>query len=252
MDAILFRETAVVCKPGASREPARCLPKFCRAVLIWVATLLFFTVAVGLHAQEAVPGPAGTNKTQQTASQAGCHIELSRVNGGFIQNGGSCVLASYAVVANYFTGQPVADYFEGYCRHFGLAYTNAADAERKYAEHFDAEWRKRDCRGYEVILDVYANSKEACFVEARSKFDARFYLDSAAHLKELETALAEKQAFLNITYEPGMGYHSITVFNDGSGLRTRDTNRKGFSSIPALSKIGKLRDSVLYVAKPAP
>jgi hypothetical protein len=61
--------------------------------------------------------------------------------------------------------------------HFGLAYTDAPDAERKYADHFDAEWRKRDCRGYEVILDVHMHSREPCFVEARKKFDARFYLE---------------------------------------------------------------------------
>lgn len=198
-----------------------------------------------------MPGAAVTNTaTGAAAAKGACHIELSKVNGGFIQNGGSCVLASYAIVANYFTGRPITDYFEGYCNHFGLTYTNAADAESKYADHFDAEWRKRDCRGYEVILDVHEHSKEPCFLEARKKFDARFFLDSAAHLKELEKVLTEQQAFLNITYEPGFGYHSITVFNDGSGLKTRDTNRKGFSSIPELAKIGKLRDSVLYSAKP--
>jgi hypothetical protein len=235
--------------PNLLSRAVRLLRNLHRAVPVAIAAQWLFTSI--LPAQEAEPGSVGTNTSHQAATaQAGCHIELAKVNGGFIQNGGSCVLASYAVVANYFTGQPVADYFEGYCKHFGLAYTDAADAERKYADHFDAEWRRRDCRGYEVILDVHTHSKEPCFVEARKKFDARFYLDSAAHLKELEQALGDKQAFLNITYEPGMGYHSITVFNDGSGLRTRDTNRKGFASIPGLSKIGKLRDSVLYVAKP--
>ena len=229
----------------------RPLRKLRRALPAAIATQCLFTVI--LSAQEAEPGSAATNSSHKAAAaQTGCHIELPKVNDVFIQNGGSCVLASYAIVANYFTGRPVADYFEGYCKHFGLAYTDAADAERKYADHFDAEWRKRDCRGYEVILDVHTHSKEGCFLEARKKFDARFYLDSAAHLKELEEVLGEKQAFLNITYEPGMGYHSITVFNDGSGLRTRDTNRKGFASIPGLSKIGKLRDSVLYVIKPTP
>jgi hypothetical protein len=235
--------------PSVLSRAVMLLRKLRRALPAAIAAQCLFTIR--LAAQEAEPGSAGTNSSHPAATaQAGCHIELPRVNGGFIQNGGSCVLASYAIVANYFTGRPVADYFEGYCKHFGLAYTDAADAERKYADHFDAEWRKRDCRGYEVILDVHTRSKEECFVEARKKFDAQFYLDSAVHLKELETALGDKQAFLNITYEPGMGYHSITVFNDGSGLRTRDTNRKGFASIPGLSKIGKLRDSVLYVAKP--
>ena len=177
------------------------------------------------------------------------HVIVSNVNSAFLQNGGSCVLASYAVVANYFTGKPIASYFEGYCHHFGLKFKNAADAEQVYAAHFDAEWRKRDCRGYEVILDLHRNSKEPCFSEARQIFEGRFFLDSAAHISELEELLGKNEAFLNITYEPGQDYHSVTVLSDGNSFKARDTNRKGVYSIPGLRKIGKLRDSVLYIRK---
>ncbi|HWX18734.1 MAG TPA: hypothetical protein VN578_02400 [Candidatus Binatia bacterium] len=177
------------------------------------------------------------------------HIIVTNVNSRFIQNGGSCVLASYAVVANYFTGQPISSYFEGYCRHFGLTFKDPAEAEQKYASHFDAEWRKRNCRGYEVILDLHANSKEKCFAEARQIFDGRFYLDSSGHIDELEDLLHTHEAFLNITYEPGQDYHSITIMHDGARFMARDTNREGIHSIPGLRQIGKLRDSVLYVRK---
>jgi hypothetical protein len=183
------------------------------------------------------------------APSTAAHVNATNVNSEFIQSGGSCVLSSYAIVANYFTGRPIATYFEGYCQHFKLPYSSALDAEQKYAAHFDKEWRKRDCRGYEVILDLHSNSTVACFVEARSHFDGIFYLDSSAHRHELEDLLTRKVSFLNITYEPGFDYHSITVFYDGNGLRARDTNRKDLLSIPELAKIGKLRDSVLYVGK---
>jgi len=161
-------------------------------------------------------------------------------------------LASYAIVANYFTDTPISAYFQGYCKHFGIACTDAADAERKYAEHFDAEWRKRNCRGYEVILDLHSNSTVECFAEARRHFYGAFYLDSDGHREELEKRLAANEAFLNITYEPGRDYHSITVIQDGPRLVARDTNRKGLFEISALAKIGKLRDSVLYLAAAAP
>jgi hypothetical protein len=174
---------------------------------------------------------------------------MTNVDDKFIQNGGSCVLASYAIVGNYFTGKPISAFFEGYCRHFGIAYADAADAEQKYAAHFDAEWRKRKCMGYEVILDLHSNSTEKCFADARRVFDARFYLESSKHLEELEHMLNTREALLNITYEPGGDYHSITVMNDGTRLMARDTNRNGFHPIPGLRKIGKLRDSVLYVRK---
>jgi len=157
------------------------------------------------------------------------------------------VLASYAIVANYFTGKPIGTYFEGYCRHFGLNFRDGADAEQKYAEHFDAEWRKRNCRGYEVILDLHSNSTQQCFVEARKLFEGRFYLDSSAHITELESLLRGHEAFLNITYEPGQDFHSITILHDGQNLLSRDTAGNGLHAIPSLRKIGKLRDSVLYI-----
>ena len=214
----------------------------------------FLLLCLSIQAQPAGPSagsataPIGSSGSVHQ-SDAGRKVQVSRVNGEFCQSGGSCVLASYAIVANYFTGQPIATYFEGYCKHFGLSYKDAREAEQKYAEHFDREWRKRDCRGYEVILDLHSNSTVKCFVEARQKFDGHFYLDSAAHLAELEDLLTSKEAFLNITYEPGQDYHSITVVHDNTGLMARDTNRKGLFPIPSLAKIGKLRDSVLYMGK---
>ena len=193
---------------------------------------------------------AGDAPRSDSAPTVNRGIAVTKIDAKFLQNGGSCVLASYAIVANYFTGQPISSYFEGYCRHFRLRFKDAADAEQKYAEHFDAEWRKRNCRGYEVILDLHSNSTEKCFVEARRIFDGRFYLDSAAHVDEIEGLLHGHESFLNITYEPGRDYHSITVFYDGTRFLSRDTNSKGLRTIPGLRQIGKLRDSVLYIRKP--
>ncbi len=63
----------------------------------------------------------------------------------------------------------VTAFFEGYCHHFGTAYTNALDAEVKYSRHFDGEFRRRNCLGIEVMLDLHTNATEQCFVEARIK-----------------------------------------------------------------------------------
>ena len=194
--------------------------------------------------------PAASSGSSSAGQQHNSRkIDINRVNREFVQSGGSCVLASYAIVASYFTSKPIATYFEGYCEHFGLQYKDALDAEQKYAAHFDQEWRKRNCRGYEVILDLHTNSKVKCFVEARQRFDGHFYLDSASHLRELENSLTQNEAFLNITYEPGHDYHSITIIHNDTGFAARDTNKKGLEPISDLSKIGKLRDSVLYVGK---
>jgi hypothetical protein len=210
--------------------------------------VLFLAGGMALH-EPALAAGEGPVQVAAAGTNAPDAVAVGRVNTTFIQNSGSCVLASYAVAASYFTGRPVQDYFEGYCRHFGLSFKDAADAERKYAAHFDAEWRKRDCRGYEVILDLHEHSSEKCFAEARRIFEGRFYLDSSTHIDELERLLKTREAFLNITYEPGRDYHSITVLHDETGFKARDTNLPELHPLPGLSKIGKLRDGVLYYRK---
>jgi hypothetical protein len=234
-----FLARGAVIAGGGAREQWFVSSKLALAVLLY---LLLGGLALGADA-------TAPDALRQEGLQKPANVVVTNVNATFIQNGGSCVLASYAVVANYFTGEPISSYFEGYCRHFGLTFKDAADAEQKYASHFDAEWRKRNCRGYEVILDLHANSKEKCFVGARQIFDGRFYLDSAGHVDDLEGLLSTHEAFLNITYEPGTDYHSITIMHDGTRFMARDTNRKGIHAVPGLRQIGKLRDSALYVRK---
>jgi hypothetical protein len=202
------------------------------------ALLSFLVATLALGTASAAPEP-----------QKSVNIVVTNVNAEFLQNGGSCVLSSYAIVANYFTGEPISSYFEGYCRHFGVAFKDAADAEQKYAAHFDAEWRKRNCRGYEVILDLHSNSTEKCFVDARRVFEGRFYVDSSSHIEELEHLLSTHEAFLNISYNAGQNFHSITILNDGTRFLKRDTERKGIHALSGLRQIGTLRDSVLYIRK---
>ena len=46
-----------------------------------------------------------------------------------------------------------------------------------------------------------------------------------------------------------LGTHTVTVFADGPQIFVRDPCRRGFHVISGLQDIGKLVDSVLYVAK---
>lgn len=176
-------------------------------------------------------------------------VEIANIDTKFVQSDASCVLASYAIVANYFTRLPVGDYFEGYCHHFGIDYTNAVDAERKYARHFDAEWKKRKCMGYEVILDLHSNAVERCFVEARQRFDPQFYLESSKHLAELKQVLKTREALLNITYKVADDTHSVTVFYNGVRFLIRDTTWKDIYPVVGQPDTNNLVDCVLYVRK---
>ena len=72
---------------------------------------------------------------------------------------------------------------------------------------------------------------------------------SVPHLKELEQALRDHDAALSMGVDVALGIHTVTVFADGPQLFVRDPGRRGFHTISGLQDIGKLVDSVLYVAK---
>jgi hypothetical protein len=236
------------CCGSQTRAPSPALAGIFALLIVWDAVPAFSDELGAQRPPTAAPlvsheaGSAGQEKPVGT-------VTITNVDDWFVQSDASCVLASYAIVANYFTGQPVSAYFEGYCRHFGIFYAGAVDAERKYASHFDAEWKKRKCMGYEVILDLHSNSTEKCFVEARRRFDAHFYLESSKHLEELEQVLSTREALLNITYRVMDDTHSVTVMRDGPRMMVRDTTRKGLYPITSLRKLDPLVDCVLYVRK---
>ena len=48
-------------------------------------------------------------------------VKVADVDTNFVQRDGSCVLASYAIVASYFTRLPLGSYFEGYAIALGSA-----------------------------------------------------------------------------------------------------------------------------------
>jgi len=174
-------------------------------------------------------------------------IEVSKLNTIFIQSCGSCVLASYAVVGNYFTGFPIEQFFEDYCRHFNQSFNTWQEAERIYANHFDLEWKIRKCEGYKVLLNLHNNSQEAVFERSRKIFSATFYTDSLNVLSKLEKKLENEKSFLNITFEVYANVcHSVTAFYDKENLLCRDTRFPGVVPIASLMGLGKLRDSVLY------
>ena len=158
-------------------------------------------------------------------------------------------MASYAIVHNYFTAEPVGVCFEDYCRHFGLPFSTWQEAEQEYAKHFDKEWKKRGCKGYEIMMDLHNYSTKSAFVAARKHFDSVFYNNSAPHLKDLENCLRMQVAILNITFQAGPDYHSVSVFADPRGFLKKDTMKQGLTAFGGLAELGSLRDGLLHIKK---
>ncbi len=174
-------------------------------------------------------------------------IEISKLDVDFIQDTGSCVLASYAIVGNYFTRLPVMQFFEDYCKHFDLSFSCWQEAEKVYANHFVREYGRRKCEGYQVILDLHNTSQQEAFKTSRKIFSAIFYPDSLSIVSSLDERLGNEESFLNVTFNVNeRACHSVTVFYDKKNLIYRDTNCSKTSKIASLTELGKLRDSILY------
>jgi len=180
-------------------------------------------------------------------------IEIAKVDSSFVQSAGSCVLASYAIANNCLASVAIEEAFQDYCRNFKIAFRDWKEAEAKYAVHFDSEWKRRKCKGYEVILCLHSGSEEKSIRIGRGVFDAIFYPDTVLKRDELENSVRSKRALLNVTYKVGPTcYHSVTVFCDGvQGLVVRNTmpGQVKLKQIPNLTSLGELQDSVLYVVK---
>ncbi len=80
-------------------------------------------------------------------------------------------------------------------------------------------------------FDLHTNATEQCLVEARRRFDAQLFRESAPHLKELKQALREHDAALSMGVDVALGPHTVTVFVDGPQPFVRAPGRRGFHAI---------------------
>ena len=164
----------------------------------------------------------------------------------------SCVLASYAVVSNYFTCLPITDFFEAYCRHYKIDIPSRSDAEHEYADHFYKECIDRECKGYQLIEHLHNTSDECEFRISRQRFTAEFYADTASNVSQIEEELRDKETLLNITISVhGGNFHSLTVGYKNGYFICIDTAKGKRCDVASIRDLGDLHDGMLYVATDA-
>lgn len=130
----------------------------------------------------------------------------------FIQTGNTCVLASYAVAARYFTKIPAEEFFVCYCRYFALPLVNHCDAQAEYDKHFHTYIDKR-MTGYQLVAELHNTSTQDAFITARKISNVEIINSIKVSSSKIESALKsiDKEALLNLTYKLPRGTHSITV-----------------------------------------
>jgi len=174
----------------------------------------------------------------------------------FVQNGKSCILASYAVGACHFTGLKVHSYFWDYCRHFNISPSSNEDAELKYNDDFHP--RYKTCSGYKIIEHLHNCSQQGAFVQSRAKFGVEYIHQPFPRLQEIERRLRNEEVLVSVAFRVSpIEVHSCCVGFNGQGfymIETRGPEPKtGIVTIPNIQYIneslGSLQDSLLMFAR---
>jgi hypothetical protein len=191
-------------------------------------------------------------------------IDLSKIDCSFIQSTGTCVLASFAIVSNYFARLDIRNIFMDYCKHFEiknpnkrpLEELNIIELERLYEEHFHKENQRRKCLGYEIVKDLYENSREKSFIKSRNNFNMELFPKFIDSEKYIINTLKKAESLLNISYISLYGsVHSVTIGigNNETKFTVRDTSpvdSQLFKKINYITDLvpdkSRLADCILY------
>lgn len=102
----------------------------------------------------------------------------SKIDKTHIQIDNTCLLSSFAVVGNYFNGNKIDEYFEGYYNHFinDFLTKNITFQMRSFENvqsiHINCHGQLLNMSGYDILDDLYKNSNQQVFVDCRNKFNA--------------------------------------------------------------------------------
>lgn len=187
-------------------------------------------------------------------------IALGKIIKEYKQTGNTCVLSSYAIVSNYYTGIPIADFFNGYCKHYGLPFCNLNEAILKHDIDFNERHRVSHCEGYRIILHLHNNSEEIIYKISRNILNAEFISDVNPGLLDIGRLLQYAEALLNVTIKFRDGnYHSVTVGAVGDPTNPFvciDTGVPQCFTMPSINEICKrfpnvesLKDGLLFTKR---
>ena len=158
-------------------------------------------------------------------------VNTQFINQAFSQQSGSCVLASYAVVTNYFQNhRTIQEVFDEYCEFFRIPYISHLDSERSSGNHLnDICQRILSWRGYQMTDYIHNHANHYFFTTNRRFFSASVFALTPltkAQYDGLINSLRVNESLANIlTAVPTGGYHSRTLgIDQNEALFIHDTS----------------------------
>ena len=206
-------------------------------------------------------------------------IDKTKIYRNFIQHSNSCILASYAIAANYFTGIPISDYFRDYCWHFNLSPTDpeirqffssisyhqdpSTLDEFMYEFHFHKEYNNRQISGLNLILEIHNVSMANSFDQSRGKIEIESIPKVPADLQRIENILKSDHSLLISAFNSGrhiavFGYADLKWFTietrscmvvDTKNGQVIRPNKTGYIETNDLKHFGNLGDALLLTEK---
>ncbi len=208
---------------------------------------------------------------------------ISRLNlhTSFVQYADTCILGSYAIVSNYFTGILFLEFFKDFCNHFDIR-TGENDFAKYFSRHpitksFDltqrlAEWiNLSELNKYEIAYDdsfhkeyssleiadlylmkeIHDKSKQQSFESSRNSFSLSNIPEVKNEITYINDCLDREEALLMVAFKGERGGRHISVIGyDNNGfymVETRPNKSNGAVGIPNICSLPDIGDALLSV-----
>ncbi len=198
-------------------------------------------------------------------------IDNSKIDRSHTQSGETCLLSSYAVAGNYFTGQAIREYFYSYYIEFKGDFDfqyDEMDFYKEQGKHINNTCSKNQKSGYCCLLDLYLQSSQLTFAKDRDTFFAESIafnpngLICQGRFKDnmISTLLKDKKAILGAFINnkcprlqghpfSKLTFHSILIYATSNGFYFHDTNLPLFDQkLPDdFYNYPEIGDMILYI-----
>lgn len=199
----------------------------------------------------------------------------------FIQYGATCILASYAIISNYYTKIPILTFFKDYCRHFGIPTEEMNFSEyfgnhfrtlrlnqtqrlatwielselNKYEIAYDNHFHQEDCfrkiGGLKLMKEIHEDSHQNSFKISKNAFNLTFIEYVLDDTEKVYHHLECKESLIIVAFNgEESGRHIAVVGYDNNGLymvETRLCKNSGAIGISNLSSLPNPGDALLAI-----
>lgn len=179
----------------------------------------------------------------------------------FVQSTDSCVLGSYGIAANFFTGIAIRKFFDDYCRHYEISNFNMHKylfgpsqitpeklSEFAYDSHFHEACKNSGTSGFEFIKKLHDHSGQISFQTSRMIFQLQYYHDQKYQQEReiIQEELEHNDALLIAAFNKG-SHIAVFGFHHNKGMftvETRPSNNPGIHFISSIQEYCAVGDAL--------